>query len=404
MYKRRSLDSEVNAMGKVNQEKTINRREFLKLGAMTVATAAVGLGGLRGVLGAQTDKQNQGVTPVYRTLGRTGLKVTVVSFGAMLTPEHEVMRAAFDLGINYVDTARIYMGGKNEEIVGMAVKGIRDRLYIATKTSNKSNSKKAIIKDVETSLEKLGTDYIDVIQLHSLTNRDRAFIPEVCEALIELRKQGKVRFFGVTTHTNQAEVIDAVVDDKDKFFDTVLVGYNFKSSPDVREAIGRAAKAGIGVIAMKTQAGGYKTDAFGAVAPHQAALKWVLQDANVSCAIPGMKDIQMLSEDMAVMGMKLTRADERILERYSNAISPYYCHLCGRCESTCPEHVAISTINRSLMYAEGYRNRGLAQETYREVPNTSSALACLDCHECVARCVNGINIAHKMEKARRLLT
>lgn len=390
-------------MSKKDQKETINRREFLKIGVMTATTAAVGLSGLRGVLEA-ANQQNPGVTPpVFRTLGRTGLKVTVVSFGAMLTPEHEVMRAAFDLGINYVDTARKYMGGRNEETVGKAIKGIRDRLYIATKPTSTSTSKKDIMKDVETSLTKLGTDHVDVIQLHGLTNSDRAFIPEVREAFIELRTQGKVRFFGVTTHTNQAQVVNAIVDDKDKFFDTVLVAHNFKSSPDISQAIARAAKAGIGVIAMKTQAGGYKTDLLGAVSPHQAALKWVLQDRNVTCAIPGIKDTQMLSEATAVMGMKLTRADERVLERYSNAIGPYYCHLCGHCEPTCPHEVSISIINRSLMYAEGYRNMELARETYHEVSARSSALACLDCNECVAHCVHGIDIAQKMEKARRIL-
>ncbi|HVN95123.1 MAG TPA: aldo/keto reductase [Syntrophorhabdaceae bacterium] len=389
-------------MGTEGENKTINRREFLKISVAGATTAAVGLSGLSSVLKA-AEGQSQGAPPLaFRTLGRTGLKVTVVSFGAMLTPEHEVMRAAFDLGINYVDTARKYMGGRNEETVGRAIKGIRDRLFIATKVRSTSTSRKQVINDVETSLAKLGTDHIDVIQLHGLTSPGRAFIPEVREAFTELRTQGKVRFFGVTTHTNQAEVVNAVVDDKEKFFDTVLVGYNFKSSPDIGEAIARAAKAGIGVVAMKTQAGGYKTDMFGAVSPHQAALKWVLQNLNVTCAIPGIKDTEMLAEATSVMGMQLTRADERILEHYSNAISPYYCHLCGRCEPTCPNDVSISVINRSLMYAEGYRNMDLAQETYREVPKRQSALTCLNCGECVARCVHGIDIAQKMEKARSL--
>lgn len=385
-----------------DEKKTINRREFLKIGAVTAATAAVGLSGLRGVLEAAEAKKG-GVTPVYRTLGRTGLKVTIVSFGAMLTPEYEVMRAGFDLGINYVDTARRYMSGRNEEIVGRAIKGIRDKVYVATKTTPAANSKKEIIGDVETSLAKLGTDHIDVIQLHNLTSGDRAFVPEVSEALTELRKQGKVRFFGVTTHTNQTEVINAIVDDKEKFFDTVLVGYNFKSPLELRSVIARAAKAGVGIIAMKTQAGGYQTDALGAVSPHQAALKWALQDVNVSCAIPGMKDMQMLAEDVAVMGMKMTRADERILERYAAAIGPYYCQLCGECEPTCPHGVAISVINRSLMYAEGYKNIDLARQTYREIPAKASVSVCLDCDECVAKCVNNINIAGKMEKALKML-
>jgi predicted aldo/keto reductase-like oxidoreductase len=220
---------------------------------------------------------------------------------------------------------------------------------------------------------------------------------------VELRKQGKVRFFGVTTHTNQVEVVNAIADDKDKFFDTVLVAHNFKSPPELKKAIAQVAQAGIGVIAMKTQTGGYKTDALGTVSPHQAALKWVLQDTNISCAIPGMRDMQMMNEDIAVMGMKLTRTDEQILDRYGAAIDPYYCHLCGQCEPTCLGGVAISVINRSLMYAEGYRNRELARQTFREIPAQASISACLDCDECVARCVNGLNIAGNMQKALRIL-
>jgi len=384
-------------MDKTDRKKGLNRRDFLKLSMVSTATAVIGITGFPGAPHAIEQK---GVVPVYRTLGRTGLKLTIVSFGAMLTPEHEVMRAAFDLGINYVDTARSYMGGRNEEIVGKAIKGIRDRIYIATKTG--ANSKKGIISHVETSLSKLGTDHIDVIQLHDLTGGERAFNPDAREALIELRKQGKVRFFGVTTHTNQAEVINTIVEDKEKFFDTVLVGYNFKSPPELKRAIARAAQAGIGIIAMKTQAGGYKTDILGKISPHQAALKWVLQDTNVTCAIPGMRDMEMMNEDIGVMGMQLTRADRKVLERYSAAIDPHYCFLCGQCESTCPCGVAISVINRSIMYAEGYGDIELAKETYHGIPSRASVSACLDCNDCVAHCPNGLNITDKMEKALRL--
>ncbi|MCX5808111.1 MAG: aldo/keto reductase [Proteobacteria bacterium] len=388
-------------MSKTKDRNSMNRRAFLKFGVIGVAAAA-GLSGLSRITEAASSASKTGTTPVYRTLGRTGLKVTVVSFGAMLTPDYEPMEAAFDLGVNYVDTARRYMNGRNEEIVGKALKGRRDKVYVATKTPPTSQSKKDIFNDVETSLSKLKINYIDVLQLHNLTSGDRAFIPETREALLELRKQGKVRFFGVTTHTNQADVLKAITDDTGKFFDVALVSYNFKSEPSVKDAIARAAKAGIGIVAMKTQAGGYKTDALGPISPHQAALKWVLQDTNVACAIPGMKDMSMLHEATAVMGMKLTRRDGQILERYAEAISPYYCHLCAQCEPTCPQNVAISIINRSIMYAEGYGNYELARSTYDELQQNESAFVCSNCTECVARCANGLNIANKMQKARML--
>lgn len=374
----------------------MKRRDFLKLSvAAATVTSSIGIAAVKAGEGAFPP------VPVYRTLGRTGLKVAIVSFGAMLTPESEVIQAGLDMGINYIDTARKYMDGRNEEIVGKAVKGKRDKLFIATKTLASSTSKKDIIENVETSLAKLQTDHIDVIQLHNVENKnkDRLVNPETREALVELRKQGKVRFFGITTHTNQADILNALSDDPTKFFDTALVAYNFQSGPELKEAIARAAKAGIGIIAMKTQAGGYTTEAMGKVSPHQAALKWVLQDTNVSTTIPGMKDMSMLKEDISVMGMKLTSADTEILERYSKAVRGSYCHLCARCEPTCPRGVTISNINRSLMYAESYGSFALARETYNEIEPTASAGVCGSCRNCVARCHNGIDIADKMRKA-----
>ncbi len=116
----------------------------------------------------------------------------------MLTPEPEVIRYAFDHGVNYVDTARVYMGGRNEEVVAKALKGIRNKIYVATKINWRAKTKVDMLESVETSLRALDTDYIDIIQLHSLSGRERVFDPEMREALLVLRKQGKVRFFGVT--------------------------------------------------------------------------------------------------------------------------------------------------------------------------------------------------------------
>jgi hypothetical protein len=380
----------------------MNRRDFIKLGMIGTSATLAGLRGAPEVFGTDSPSSSATPVPVHRTLGRTGLRITVVSFGAMLTPEAEVIRAGLDMGINYVDTARRYMDGKNEEIVGRALKGIRNKVYLATKTLPSSNTREHITRDVETSLKMLQTDYIDVIQLHNLEGKERIFIPEVREALVRLREQGKVRFFGVTTHKNQSEVIKAVIEDPQKFFDTVLVAYNFKCEPETKDAIAKAAQAGVGVFAMKTQAGGYQTDALGPISPHQAALKWALQNPNVTAAIPGMKDLAMLKEDIAVMGMKFTALDSFILRRYGAAIEPYYCRFCGRCEPTCPFGVEISTINRSIMYHEGYGDRGLARTTYAELRPAVSAAACLDCPSCTARCVNGLDVASKMGQARRI--
>jgi hypothetical protein len=154
----------------------MGRRQFLQVGL--VGTASAALGG--STLAEAAVRYAQAAPfvfpqPVYRTLGRTGLKISVVSFGAMLTPEPEVLKIAFDNGVNYVDTARKYMDGKNEEIVAKALKGRRDKVFVATKTLPGSRSKDDIIRDVETSLRTLETDHVDVIQLHNLENKDRCF-------------------------------------------------------------------------------------------------------------------------------------------------------------------------------------------------------------------------------------
>jgi len=103
-----------------------------------------------------------------------------------------------------------------------------------------------------------------------------------------------------------------------------------------------------------------------------------------------------------VMGMPLRAEDERVLRIYGAAVEPYYCHLCGACEGSCPRGVEISTVNRALMYEEGYGSRRLSLATYREIPASAGADACLDCSGCVARCIRGLDITAKMDRARQL--
>jgi len=374
----------------------LNRRNFLKLSSVGVVSAAAS----KRVRAQETESAEQDTTGVAeRTLGRTGLKVSVIGFGAMRTSESAVMRAAFDRGVNWLDTARAYMDGKNERICGEALKGYRDRVRVTTKTGERS--KRGILRDVERSLKSLQTDYVDLLLLHIADKPAELTNQETREALEQVRKEGKVRFVGVSTH-NEAEILDAVAQDPDKFFDVVLARYNFRSPKSVKEAIARAAKAGIGVIAMKTQAGGYKTDEMGDISPHQAALKWVLQDQNVTFAIPAMVNLDQVKENTEVMGMKLSSVDKQILSRYGNAIAPYHCLGCKECDGTCPNRVDIAEVNRCLMYAEGYGDIDLARSVYAGLPPAVTAAVCGDCPECVAQCPNGVRIADRMQAARIL--
>jgi uncharacterized protein len=130
----------------------MRRRDFLKLGVLGTGGALLGWEGLAGAAQQAAGGPFRFPAPVYRTLGRTGLKITIVSFGAMLTPEPEVIRVAFENGVNYVDTARRYMNGRNEEIVARALKGMHDKVYVATKIVSSSRSPSCCSSDRERSV------------------------------------------------------------------------------------------------------------------------------------------------------------------------------------------------------------------------------------------------------------
>jgi len=377
----------------------MDRRTFLKLGSLGAAAAAA-----MPARAAENQTAPDTASPgavVYRALGRTALKVSAVGIGAMRTTESAVLQAAFDKGVNYIDTAHCYMGGRNEKIVGEALKGYRDKVLVATKFH--LGSQESMMRSLEESLASLGTDHVDVLQIHNIKSTEEVLHQEAKEFLTEAKKQGKVRFTGVTTHSNQDVVLDAVREDPDKFYDVVLVAYNFKSPDAHKQAVARAAAAGIGIVAMKTQAGGYQTEELGPISPHQAALKWILQEPNVHTAVPAMVDLKQVAEDTEVMGLKLSRTEEQVLHRYDMATRSVYCQRCQRCEATCPQGLPISDINRCLMYAEGYGDMALAVSTYRtDVVPVATPAACGSCTACTAVCPNGLNVSERMSKARSL--
>ncbi len=390
-------------------EDKLNRREFLKNSTFAALGAGLALGAVvshrrngRTILPERDEKAepaDRKPLPEFRRLGKTGLKVKAVGFGAMLCRESAVIRHALDLGVNYVDTARGYLEGENEKIVGEAIRDRRNDIVLATKI--KPGSRDEMAKLMDDSLRALGTDHVDIIQLHNLRKAEGPKNEEWMAALTQFKKEGKARFCGVTTHKNQVAVIDAAI--ATGFYDMVLVGYNFQSPPEITRAISRAARAGLGVVAMKTLAGGYKDGATQSITPYQAALKWVLADRNVSCVLPGMVTIKEVDEDLAVMGRQLTWSDRKLLDRHARQIARIHCRMCGGCSGACPRGVEVQEINRFLMYAEGYGEREFARQHYRALPETASARPCAGCHRCVVKCRFGLPVAARMRRAYSLL-
>ncbi len=387
------------------------RREFLKTSAQGLAISGVSPFFMQSSLFSLL---KEGGDVSYRTLGRTGLKVTMVSFGVMTTDNAGVVAKAIRMGINHFDTANVYQSGNNERMLGEVIKKeiARDKLIIATKVAlprdkaagrfTADATTAAFIRQYEEGLKRLQTDYADIVYVHNILSPEMVFHEPVLEALTQLKKEGKVRFAGISTHHREEEVIREAL--KRDFYEVILTAYNFKKDnrEAIRQAIAAAAQKGIGIVAMKTQVGGYDVSSLG-ISPFQACLKWALNDPNVACAIPGTTNFKQLDENFAVMkGFALSPGDLKQLSRYSAYLNGTYCQGCGQCVGSCIHRLDIPEYMRSYMYLTGYRDTGRALGLLREIASYAPADPCSSCESCSARCPNGIDIRGRMNELSAL--
>jgi len=322
-----------------------------------------------------------------------------------------LIRAALDGGIVMLDTAHGYQRGRNEVVIGEVIKGRpRDSFVIATKVPapGRDRSTGAIPADAQagpffemfdTSLQRLGLEYVDILYQHNVLARDQALSKPVLEALQKIKEEGRARFIGVTTHGNEPEVIRAVIEAK--VHDVILTAYNFRQDhrEEVRKAIAEAVQAGIGIVAMKTQAGAYWDKEKQSPINMKAALKWVLNDANVTTAVPGMTAFDQLEEDLAVM-TGLTLTEQELKDLKFDIHGGLYCQHCRQCLPGCSEALPVPDLMRSYMYAYGYRNPGLARELLEELQVPSDP--CRDCGVCTVKCAKGFDVAGRVKDIVRL--
>jgi len=334
----------------------------------------------------------------YRTLGKTGLKVTVVSMGVMNCSDPSVLHRAFDLGINFYDTADCYMHGHNEEMVGKVFQGRRGKVLIQTKVH--PHDEKRMRASVERSLRRLRTDYIDVLLWHGLHNPVEISDPRLFDFMTKMKKEGKVRFTGFSAHSNMASVLGEAA--KTNFHDVALVSYNFTHSKKLKEAVALAAKSGIGVVAMKTQAGGYKRERMGGLSPHQAALKYILMDENVPVAVPGVTTIEQIEECAAVMGTSFSKGDLNDLKKYQSLLQGRICTMCDGCIGECPYGVPHGDLLRLVMYHDGYENDSLLKDSLQTI-RRGETQRCSECSSCSIICGRGLDIRAQIQLVKELI-
>jgi hypothetical protein len=347
---------------------------------------------------------------VWGTLGKTGMKVARLSFGCMTTSDQSVIERAADMGIVYFDTARVYQGGNNERMVGAALKNYRSKVFIASKTI--SNNQKAALTDLDASLKALQTDHLDVWLLHSRQTPDTV-TDELLEAQRIAKKDGRVRFAGVSFHGGHAQMIPAML--KLNHFDVFLMSYNFAMDPSVEPLIASAHQAGVGTVVMKPIAGGAKPTVRTYQVPADklskltqegapvAALKWVMKNPNIDTVIPSIVDNEQLEQNIGAMGSPYSAADAKLLAMRLEEIRPLYCRMCGKCDGQCTEGLPVADMLRFLTYAEGYGQFPMAREHFQALPPEIAAVRCSSCATCSVHCPHGVQVASRLRRAQELL-
>jgi predicted aldo/keto reductase-like oxidoreductase len=243
-------------------------------------------------------------------------------------------------------------------------------------------------------------DHVDILYLHAIKTRADALAPSMLEALQLARESGRARFVGVSTHKNEPEVIDAAIESG--VYDVVLTSVNFKQDHylEVKKAIERAARAGMGIVGMKTMAGGFLDKAKKQPLNCKAALKFVLQDENVCTTIPGITSFEQLAENASV-NEDLTMSDEEKAGLVSGRLEGgLYCQGCEHCVAGCPKQLPIPDMMRAYMYTYGYRDLALAQNVFRTLGISGNP--CDGCSSCGAQCVKGFNVAERIADVSRV--
>ena len=409
-----------------DHRRLIGRRRLLQQGML----AGLGLGALpRRASAAQPPARSGATVQRYVTLGRTGIKISDVSFGGsrLGAGEGDTVRHALDRGINYFDSADSYTGGSSEETIGEALRGKRDRVYLTSKTyTSPSDRRDSMMRALEGSLRRLRTDYVDVYFNHAVNDVARMKNPEWHEFTARARQQGKIRAVGMSGHAGRLiECLDYALDTDS--VDVILVAYNFGQDPSFYQPFTRSfdfiarqpqlprvlqkAKAkNVGVVAMKTLMGARLNDMRpfekGGATFAQSAFRWTLSNRNVDALIVSMTNPGEIDEYLGGSGSQPAASEGLpLLQRYVRMNGAAQCRYgCSECLSACPNDVPIGDVMRSRMYAVDYGDAALARREYALL--SAGASACLSCaaQPCRGACPHGVPIERLLAPTHRLLT
>ncbi len=440
------------------QHNKMDRRAFLKTTGIGGVSLALSTGLTGGTLMAEVDKDNVSKKMPTRILGKTGVPLSILGMGGSVdtTGYLTLLRIGLNMGVNYWDSAHSYGNGKNEEVIGQFYRKYpeeRKKVFQVTKAS-RTTEPKGMTQQLQTSLERMQTDYIDLYFIHMLQDPD-LLTPEIKAWAEEKKKEGKIRFFGFSCHANMAPMLMRA--SSLGWIDAIQFSYNYqlKEDDDIQKAIDACTKAGVGLVAMKTQgqrlgpppnpsrgregtppdsqgppqgeesppsppsgppAQGSDTEPEDLTAlshfmdkgytPHQARLKAIWGDSRITTCLSEMTNLTMLKENVtaATDGVNLSEKDRDMLKRIAWTNRGLYCKGCMQCESVMVTTHRIPDVLRYMMYYHSYGKKDDARRLFGELPGAvKKALANSDFSPAEKACPNQIQIGTAMREAVRLL-
>ncbi len=329
----------------------------------------------------------------YTVLGKTGLKISRMGFGGIPIQKVDaavtrtLMEKLLSQGINYIDTARGYT--VSEQYLGEALEGIRDRFVLATKSMARTAD--AMAKDIDVSRKNLKTDYIDLYQIHNPTMADLDAVVAsggALEALLAARAEGKIGHIGVTAHSTAVFERALNMD----WVETIMFPYNIVETQG-EELIARCKEKNIGFICMKPLAGGALDNA-------PIALRFVVQNKNISVVIPGMYDVSEIDQNAAALSdsSPLTAEETTAIDAIRKELGTQFCRRCNYCQP-CTVGINISGIFLFEGYLKRYGLGDWAKARYATLNKRASD--CIECGVCEKRCPYNLPIREMLKRCSK---
>lgn len=355
-----------------------------------------------------------------KQLGTTGAEIPIILMGGSMKfdPRYDkVLHRAYQLGVDYIDTAQMYAQGQSQTTIAPFMKQVGDRKKIWITSKVRLVGSKATPENYKENLQKclddLETDYLDLFFLHMI-KEEFQLGPDFIKLGEELKKAGKIRFFGFSCHDGNVPEMMSLAASLGGGIDAIMFRYNFRQYGDVKlnQAVDACKKAGIGLIAMKTQ-GSVPADLDAVVKFQsqnftlgQAKLKSVWADERIDSAVSHMNNVELVMENTtaAMSPVKLSMEEFQQLRRLAALTAQHHCLGCShRCEPLAGGNLRISDALRYLMYHESYGEQEDARQLYAALGETERAFEQIDLRDAEAACPQGIRIAEKLAVARRVL-